>query len=599
MARSENDANKWGRTVKRGIAVGTAAIAGATSAAVILGKKNIALSDSIAKNARVAGLAAETFQAWEFAASQSGVSNEKFASSLERATKRIGEAADGTGAAKDILDKYGISVFNLEGQIRPTESILRDFADVMQNIESPAERSAAAAALLGREGVRLGLLFEQGTSGLRRFESEARSLGAVIDQDILDEAEKAGDELDRLSKVIDTSLIIAFRDLIPVIGDASEAMATSIANFVGFTDSILGFTQGGKIESEILFAQAKIQQLNVLIDRAKARQKEGDSVLERGLTALGLLDSPGNIIQEAQSEVDELVAKIKGLRAELSGGGGNPQLDNLSRQGFANSITAEAALLAQGDRAFEIVRAQHQREVDAEAEKYATLDLLARQHSDHVIQIDEETFSRQQELLDFAKLTRISAFEDSFGVLSTLAAEGSALQKGLFIAEKAAAILRIRINTEVAAVRALSDLGPIAGPPMSAAIRAQGLVSQGLVVAQGIGQLAGQAHAGLSSVPREGTYLLDQGERVVSPQQNRDLTEFLRRSSTTNINVKINQAPGSNSEYNVRQVQDERGDILLMIDERVRRVVGEDVSSGRGVASAFEQMYGVRRRGAV
>lgn len=44
----------------------------------------------------------------------------------------------------------------------------------------------------------------------------------------------------------------------------------------------------------------------------------------------------------------------------------------------------------------------------------------------------------------------------------------------------------------------------------------------------GIGSgLAGAAHGGLTNVPAEQTFLLDKGERVLSPRQNEDLTEFI------------------------------------------------------------------------
>ena len=40
----------------------------------------------------------------------------------------------------------------------------------------------------------------------------------------------------------------------------------------------------------------------------------------------------------------------------------------------------------------------------------------------------------------------------------------------------------------------------------------------------------GQAHAGMTNIPAEGTYLLSKGERVVQPEQNKDLTNFLASS---------------------------------------------------------------------
>jgi len=52
----------------------------------------------------------------------------------------------------------------------------------------------------------------------------------------------------------------------------------------------------------------------------------------------------------------------------------------------------------------------------------------------------------------------------------------------------------------------------------------------------------GIAHGGLTNVPSESTYLLDKGERVLSPNQNRDLTDFIstKGKSGGDVNVSFN-----------------------------------------------------------
>jgi hypothetical protein len=50
---------------------------------------------------------------------------------------------------------------------------------------------------------------------------------------------------------------------------------------------------------------------------------------------------------------------------------------------------------------------------------------------------------------------------------------------------------------------------------------------------------AGQAHAGLDYVPAESTYMLSQGERVLAPKQNEDLTSFLNGSGGGGMNQTI------------------------------------------------------------
>lgn len=50
-------------------------------------------------------------------------------------------------------------------------------------------------------------------------------------------------------------------------------------------------------------------------------------------------------------------------------------------------------------------------------------------------------------------------------------------------------------------------------------------------------QLSGQAHDGMTNVPKEGSYILDGGERVLSEDQNRDLTGFLGKDRLNVFNV--------------------------------------------------------------
>jgi hypothetical protein len=76
-----------------------------------------------------------------------------------------------------------------------------------------------------------------------------------------------------------------------------------------------------------------------------------------------------------------------------------------------------------------------------------------------------------------------------------------------------------------------ASLGPIglaAAPAVAAASVATMLA--GATVSKGTGAAVGStpaAHGGLDYVPSETTYLLDKGERVLSPRQNTDLTSFL------------------------------------------------------------------------
>lgn len=79
---------------------------------------------------------------------------------------------------------------------------------------------------------------------------------------------------------------------------------------------------------------------------------------------------------------------------------------------------------------------------------------------------------------------------------------------------------------------------PIVGPALAPGAAAAAAVATAPMVAGVAGAaLAGMAHDGMGNIPKEGTWLLDGGERVVAPAQNKDLTNFLARQSAATESV--------------------------------------------------------------
>jgi hypothetical protein len=98
--------------------------------------------------------------------------------------------------------------------------------------------------------------------------------------------------------------------------------------------------------------------------------------------------------------------------------------------------------------------------------------------------------------------------------------------------------------------------------------------------------VTGVAHGGLDNVPKESTYLLDKGERVLSPNQNQDLTNFLQNSGDKKLTVNvINQNTGAT--VDVRETANG-------IDVIVRKVVDtikDGIARGNGIDSTLRAVY--------
>jgi len=113
-----------------------------------------------------------------------------------------------------------------------------------------------------------------------------------------------------------------------------------------------------------------------------------------------------------------------------------------------------------------------------------------------------------------------------------------------------------------AAMASLASFGANAAPA-SAGIIATTAVAKTMAI-------AGQAHDGIDSVPREGTYLLDKGERVVDSRLNGDLKQFLGNSNNNQVtnNPTLNfNVNGSDAENVEAMLRNNRGQFEGMIRE--------------------------------
>ena len=236
---------------------GPAALGAATTAA-------IGFADSIGKLSAATGVSTDALQSWQLAAQLSGVELSTFNTSLEKAAKRIGEAAQGTGAAAKVLEQMGVSVRKAGGEVRSTDAVILDFADRLAQMETPAERAAAAAALFGvRAGPRMALLLDEGSAGLRRSMDQAREWGAIVGKDVIGNAETAQDKLTILSTVLKVQLTEGLSKALPAIIQMGKAFAAAIPKVAEWFALISG--------TSVLALKDEALQVSKNINRLKAR----------------------------------------------------------------------------------------------------------------------------------------------------------------------------------------------------------------------------------------------------------------------------------------------------------------------------------------
>jgi hypothetical protein len=146
-----------------------------------------------------------------------------------------------------------------------------------------------------------------------------------------------------------------------------------------------------------------------------------------------------------------------------------------------------------------------------------------QRHASVMEQNERESAERRRSL----HVKVANGISDTFG---NMAAAAAAFGKKGFKAWKAFATAQALVNTYSSAVGAYNAMAgiPVIGPALAVAAAAAA-VAAGLANVAAIqkAEPSGQAHAGMSYIPSESTWMLQRGERVVAAEQNRDLTNFL------------------------------------------------------------------------
>ncbi|QTP60938.1 hypothetical protein HNO53_20800 [Billgrantia antri] len=178
-----------GRLARRTAILGGAAAGGIFAVA----NSTSELGDNVAKTADKLGMGIQELQAYRYAAERSGIATATFDMATQRMVRRVAEAAQGTGEAKDAIAELGLSAEAL-ASMTPDEQ-LNHFADALRNVENQGDRVRLAMKLFDSEGVAMVNMLRDGSEGLRQYGEDARRTGYILSEQAARDAETFQDTL--------------------------------------------------------------------------------------------------------------------------------------------------------------------------------------------------------------------------------------------------------------------------------------------------------------------------------------------------------------------------------------------------------------------
>ena len=153
------------------------------------------------------------------------------------------------------------------------------------------------------------------------------------------------------------------------------------------------------------------------------------------------------------------------------------------------------------------------------------MDLLAEARAQMLI--TEEEYQQQRLGMQMAYGAQYGA--DFAGMMMGLVDSSSSAYAVLAGVQKGAALFSTAMNSYTAISAAWASAPfPYNLPAVGMTIMETGLLQAAVSAMSPVGM----AHDGIDNIPKEGTWLLDGGERVLNPNQNKDLTNYLSQAQS-------------------------------------------------------------------
>jgi len=188
----------------------------ATGGGILVGfTRQLSRLDSVAKTAAKIGETTEELSRLQFAGEQTGVAVNTMNMAMQRMVRRVSEAAKGSGEAKDAIKELGLDAQKLN-KMKPA-AVMRELADAMKKVKSPADRVRLAMRLFDSEGVSLVNTLAGGSEALDKFAQMSDKVGNTVSGKAAAQAEKFNDAINRLKATLGGGFATTIGELAPSI----------------------------------------------------------------------------------------------------------------------------------------------------------------------------------------------------------------------------------------------------------------------------------------------------------------------------------------------------------------------------------------------
>lgn len=462
------------------------------------------------------GTSVEGLSRLEYAAKLTGVSQNTLAAGLQRATRRISEAAMGSGEAVNALDELGLSAVKLN-QLRP-EQQFEVLADALEKVPKQSDKVRLGMKLLDSEGVALLQTMKGGSAAIREMGEESDRTGNTVTKELAASSTAANAAMIKFNATMlgITNTVIA--SLGPSLQESANWLSGVLPEALSFSSRAFN-----GLRATIAFVAARFVELSRVVTYTVGIFS--DDVADMDAVLAGIQESLDETAGGFADKVFETASEQKKFNVAI----GDTNLKLQDFQGRTESTTQALKVQSEATKAvaqaekkrqeiksnFDGVRRSLRSETEAEREEHATRlaqieefrQLSAEneiaafyakeaevvRHEQALTEIEKTESEKRKAIADQEKQARMGIVSGMFSNLSTLMNTKS---KKMFEIGKKAALASAIVSGLTAVVHSYKAGAEIGGPVLGAAFAA----TAGLATGAQIQKIESQKFGGGASV---------------------------------------------------------------------------------------------------
>lgn len=200
-------------------------------------------ADALANASERVDVNIEDLQALRSEAEKLGMGFNQTDTALQRWSRRVAEARQGTGTLAQVLEQYNIELTNLDGTQRSNIELLDDFRELLGNTADAGERNRIAMAAFDTEGVKLGQTLANLDGSIQDTTAALIKQGRVMSEESVRAAAEMETKFTEITQTISTnfkSMIVdatnGWKAIIKVF--SGESMASAVTPTIGINEEL-------------------------------------------------------------------------------------------------------------------------------------------------------------------------------------------------------------------------------------------------------------------------------------------------------------------------------------------------------------------------